>query len=89
MPRIQRKTEKKLSTYKDFLESDVLVFDGEDLVPELIAEKDAGHTTWKNNARKSGGRTISRYRPRIEGLFSRIKKIDDAGNTYWVGEIEE
>jgi RHS repeat-associated protein len=84
-PVIQRKTEKKFPEYEDALESDSFIFSGaEDLVPELIFSKDSkGADVWKKNIFREGSATVTRYRPRIEGSFARIEKIDDAGNVYW------
>jgi hypothetical protein len=60
IPRITRKTEKGLPKYDD---SDVFVMSGaEDLVPTT-------ETVPPRN-----GFTITRYRPRTEGLFARIEK---------------
>jgi RHS repeat-associated protein len=81
LPSIQRKTEKKLPQYNDEEESDTFIFAGaEDLVPELI--EDAGGNLVKNTFTYNG-LTITRYRPRIEGLFARIEKIEDNNNVYW------
>jgi hypothetical protein len=78
---IQRKTEKKLPEYRDADDSDTFIFSGaEDLVPELIQEANGN---WKKNTTTNNGITVTRYRPRIEGLFARIEKIDDHNNTYW------
>lgn len=84
-PSIQRKTEKKLPEYKDSLESDTFIFSGaEDLVPELILNKDThGNDVWKKNIFTENTSTVTRYSPRIEGGFTRIEKIEDAGNVYW------
>jgi len=84
-PHIQRKTDRKLPEYNDVFESDTFIFSGaEDLVPELILGKDfKGNDTWKKNVFKEGTSTVTRYRPRIEGSFARIEKIDDSGNIYW------
>jgi RHS repeat-associated protein len=81
VPSIQRKTEKELPEYKDSEESDTFIFSGaEDLVPELV--KDAGGHWVKNIIRKDDT-VITRYRPRIEGSFARIEKIEEHGNIYW------
>jgi RHS repeat-associated protein len=71
-PLIRRKTDKGLPQYDDAGESDVYILSGaEDLVPILDA----------NGARKAVMRKIfgvdyqvAYYRPRIEGLFSRIER---------------
>src|SRR5687767_8391705 len=67
---IQRKTDKKLPEYRDALEYDTFIFSGvEDLVPVLSKPGDPPG--------------ITRYRPRIEGSFARIEKIETGKNTYW------
>ena len=67
---IQRRTDKKLPEYKDDKDSDIFVFSGaEDLIPELT--EDAG-----GNWNKVSNNGITRYRPRIEGGFVRIEKIN-------------
>ncbi len=84
LPMIQRKTDKRLPRYQDGLEEDIYMLSGaEDLVPFL--EEDNG--TWKekdypNNG--SDGYTVKRYRPRIEGGFTRIEKIHHTDHgVYW------
>ncbi|MEO8764900.1 MAG: SpvB/TcaC N-terminal domain-containing protein [Ginsengibacter sp.] len=78
-PCIQRKTEKKLPEYRDEKESDTFIFSGvEDLVPALIEDAPG---KWIKDPKIPKGTT--RYRPRIEGGFARIEKINDAGNVYW------
>jgi RHS repeat-associated protein len=80
-PSIQRKTEKKLPQYKDEEESDIFLFSGaEDLVPELIQDENGNLV---KNSRTHNGVTVTRYRPRIEGLFARIEKIENNNNVYW------
>jgi RHS repeat-associated protein len=54
----------------------------EDLVPVLLQDT---HGQWSRDVSQRGGYSITRYRPRIEGLFSRIERwarIAD-GDTYW------
>lgn len=66
IPRITRKTEKGLPTYKD---ADVFVMSGaEDLVPKFKAN------TTEIDTFPHSGYTITRYRPRTEGLFAKIEK---------------
>jgi RHS repeat-associated protein len=83
-PIIQRKTDKRLPRYFEGPEEDIFMFSGaEDLVPYL--EKEGG--VWKEKQYHNNGTNgyqIKRYRPRIEGGFSRIEKIfhPDHG-TYW------
>jgi RHS repeat-associated protein len=79
VPAIQRKTDRKLPEYLDDVDSDVFTFSGaEDLVPEI---DNNGNRVVTTNAVTNV--VISNYRPRIEGGFSRIQKIEDQGNVYW------
>jgi len=89
VPTIHRRTEKKLPEYKDAEESDVFIIAGaEDMVPEFKQDekgnwlKDAAGNFLRNSITENGV-TITIYRPRIEGGFLRIEKIEDNGNTYW------
>lgn len=78
---IKRKTEKELPQYFDYTDSDTYVLaDAEDLVPELTKsgafhEYPSGDGLFK----------IRRYRPRIEGLFSRIERWLEltSGTIHW------
>lgn len=71
IPRITRKTEKGLPRYDA---DDVLVMSGaEDLVPSLQPVDNP-----------PPGYTITRYRPRTEGLFARIDMwVGDDGDVHW------
>jgi len=83
LPSIQRKTDKRLPRYLDGSEAeDTFMFSGaEDLAPVLKTENgalvpDIEHTP--------DGYNIKRYRPRIEGLFARIERIEHAMHAmYW------
>ncbi len=77
---ISRKTEKKLPEYNDAEESDTFLFSGaENLVPEL--KQDTSGNWMKDPALPDN---VKRYRPRIEGSFARIEKINETnGNVYW------
>lgn len=80
IPNIQRKTEKELPKYQDNNETDTFILSGaEDLVP-VLEEVYGDLIPYKRTVGKT---TLKRYRPRIEGLFSRIEKIEDDGNVYW------
>src|SRR5690606_15107599 len=82
MPSIKRKTDKILPRYHDFTdEEDTFMFSGlEDLVPTL--EWDCGE--WKRESKVVDGYKIDRFRPRIEGAFSRIERITQCDlGTYW------
>lgn len=80
LPVIQRKTDKKLPTYRDDVEDDIFMLSGfEDLVPYLREEDD-----WKSKEENKGNHRVKRYRPRIESDFSKIEKIIHEDNTvYW------
>ncbi|HMH20176.1 MAG TPA: SpvB/TcaC N-terminal domain-containing protein, partial [Puia sp.] len=79
---ISRKTAQQLPQYNDAGESDIFIFAGaEDLVPALHQDT-AGN--WIKDSSTTDGITITRYRPRIDGAFSRIEKITEPdGNVYW------
>ncbi len=69
IPRITRKTEKGLPTYKDL---DVFVMSGaEDLVPHL---QKIANNQWVPVVTDHGDFTVSLYRPRTEGQFARIER---------------
>ena len=83
---IKRKTARKLPEYRDEEESDTFILSGaEDLVPVLEKQGNA----WINYKRVKSldgvNYTVSRYRPRIEGLFARIEKWknNSSGDVYW------
>ncbi|MEM9472233.1 MAG: SpvB/TcaC N-terminal domain-containing protein, partial [Pseudomonadota bacterium] len=88
VPAIARKTEKGLPRYWDSQDSDEFVLSGsEDLVPVLVQSDD----DWIREQlppRTLHGLTYSvrRFRPRIEGLFSRIeywKNTNDPADSFW------
>jgi RHS repeat-associated protein len=86
IPRITRKTEKGLPKYDD---TDVFVMSGsEDLVLCLkrIADPATGTVTWApHDPVPHPTHTITRYRPRTEGLFARIERWvnNTTGETHW------
>ena len=79
LPSITRKTDKGLPRYDDAAASDVFILSGaEDLVP---VDRDEA-------PRHVGGACyrVSRFRPRIEGLFARIecwRNTADPGDVFW------
>jgi RHS repeat-associated protein len=88
LPSITRKTDKGLPQYDDAQESDTFILSGaEDLVHSLIWNG----SEWVREilpARTVFGKSyrIHRYRPRVEGLFSRIERWtnpDDSQDTFW------
>jgi RHS repeat-associated protein len=80
IPSITRKTDKGLPQYIDEAESDVFILSGsEDLVPILQSTGDR-----EEDSTTAPGYTIHRYRPRIEGLFSRIERWTSTnGDVHW------
>jgi RHS repeat-associated protein len=84
LPAITRKTDKGLPRYADASESDVFLLSGaEDLVP-VLEETSPG--VWEPpEPELRDGYAITRYRPRIEGLFARIERWTRTsdGDTFW------
>jgi RHS repeat-associated protein len=82
-PSITRRTDRGLPQFQDAIESDIFILSGaEDLVPALIQDATG---QWTRDITQRNGYTITRYRPRVEGLFSRIERwtrVSD-GDTYW------
>lgn len=86
LPEVRRKTDKGLPRYIDGDESDTFILSGaEDLVPEL--EESDGSWEQLSGIRNVDGVSyrVSRYRPRIEGLFARIEHWIDlqTGESHW------
>jgi RHS repeat-associated protein len=83
LPSITRKTDKGLPRYLDGEESDVFLLSGaEDLVPAL---RETRPDVWSADVDERDGYVITRYRPRIEGLFARIERWTrkSDGDTHW------
>jgi RHS repeat-associated protein len=83
IPAITRKTNKGLPQYSDGEESDVFIIAGaEDLVPVLDP---AGGRKALTKTVYGTPFQVTFYRPRIEGLFSRIERwtAADTGITHW------
>ena len=86
IPRITRKTEKGLPTYKN---QDVFVMSGaEDLVPHLQQVENAPDQ-WEPVVTELGEFTISLYRPRTEGQFARIERWERSGDVHWRATTKE
>jgi len=82
LPSIKRKTEGELPRY---LDSDTFIFsDTEDLVPALMRETTGAYVAAAHDS-ACGRFTITPYRLRIEGAFSRIERWCDkaTGETRW------
>jgi hypothetical protein len=78
LPQIARKTDRRLPEYADREDSDVFLLSGaEDLVPVL----EGGERVVIATATE----VIERFRPRTEGLFSRIDKVSviATGEVFW------
>ncbi len=83
LPAITRKTDKGLPRYCDGDESDVFLLSGaDDLVPVL--DQAGGRQTLARTVYGTPFQ-VSFYRPRIEGLFSRIERwtATDTGISHW------
>lgn len=77
---IERKTAKGVPRYRDSEDSDTFVLSGaEDMVPVLV-----GGVIHDDRATHPG-QIVRRYRPRIEGPFSRVERWTDAatGAVHW------
>jgi len=86
LPSIVRKTDKGLPQYWDADESDVFILSGaEDLVPILIEKNGKRERESFDSHADEPGYFVQRYRPRIEGLFSRIERWTDknSGISHW------
>ena len=84
LPSITRRTDKGLPRYQDAHESDIFIVSGaEDLVPVLVQDSQG---QWEPEiVSPRNGYSITRYCPRIEGLFARIERWtrQSDGDTYW------
>jgi RHS repeat-associated protein len=84
LPSITRRTDKGLPRYADHEESDIFILSGsEDLVPVLVRDDDG---PWIDEPiPPRDGYAIKSFRPRTEGLFSRIERWTrrDDGTTHW------
>ncbi|MEP7107403.1 MAG: SpvB/TcaC N-terminal domain-containing protein [Ferruginibacter sp.] len=79
---IQRKTDKKIPRYREDPEEDIFMFSSvEDLVPFLIEVRKGERESREVD---TGGYSVKRYRPRIEGSFSKIERITHKDHgVYW------
>jgi len=83
LPSITRRTDKGLPQYRDDEESDIFVLSGaEDLVRVLVQDADGRP---RLDEYERDGYRITRYRPRIEGLFARIERWTclETGEAHW------
>jgi len=81
IPAITRKTDKGLPQYRDAEESDIFVLSGaEDLTPAFRQ-----HEAPALDTELRDGYLVTRYRPRVEGLFARIERWTRQcdGDTHW------
>jgi RHS repeat-associated protein len=80
LPSITRKTDKGLPRYDDAQESDVFILSGAD---DLVASLTTSGERFED-VDTAPGYTIRRYRPRIEGPFTRIERwTRDDGDVHW------
>lgn len=79
-PIITRRTDRGIPQYLDNQESDVFILSGsEDLVPVLNPDG-------SRFEEERDGYQVTRYRPRIEGLFARIERwanLNDPADAFW------
>src|SRR5260221_2290055 len=86
LPAITRRTDKGLPQYGDSAESDIFLISGaEDLVPLLVKVGDQWQRQPSTRTMNGIAYRIQQYRPRIEGLFSRIERWTDTqtGEIHW------
>jgi len=82
LPTVTRKTEKGLPRYSDRDESDIFILsEAEDLVPLLVQRGGAWQRDEVTRSVYGAQYAVHRYRPRVEGLFSRIER--------WVNQADE
>lgn len=86
VPSIKRKTDKGIPRYNDKEQSDTFILSSqEDLVPLLVLQG-ANWVPFTQPRTVNGNiYTVSRYRPRIDGKFSRIERWEQQGttNVFW------
>ena len=86
VPAISRKTDQRLPRYADDPDTDTFILSGaEDLVP-VREERDESWVQVPEQHYVAGrAYAVQGYRPRIEGLFSRIERWRnvDTGETHW------
>ncbi|MDU9005966.1 SpvB/TcaC N-terminal domain-containing protein [Sedimentitalea todarodis] len=79
IPSVSRRTDRGLPQYRDAEDSDTYVIAGlEDLVPARDGSGALIETTLDDGASQS--HRVRRYRPRIEGSFSRIERWENLAN---------
>lgn len=86
LPAVTRKTDKGLPTYRDADELDTFILSGgEDLVPVLVEAEGQWEREPLVRTINGVGYRIQAYRPRSEGLFSRIERWTnrDTGQSHW------
>jgi RHS repeat-associated protein len=80
VPSISRRTDQGLPLYHDAEDSDVFQISGaEDLVPAVTSDG-------SRDERTRNGYRVTCYRPRIEGMFSRIERwasLADRADVFW------
>jgi hypothetical protein len=84
VPSISRKTEKGLPRYDDVDDSDTFIMSSaQDLVPAL--RQDSSGNWARETLDPVGQYTVRRFRPRVEGLFARIERLQGSmpGDVFW------
>ncbi len=86
LPTITRSTDKRLPLYRDGENADAFLISGaEDLTP-MLHKKPNGTWERKTFPRSRDGHTyaVEQFRPRVEGLFSRVERWTRAdGDVHW------
>ncbi|HSR18219.1 MAG TPA: SpvB/TcaC N-terminal domain-containing protein, partial [Ignavibacteriaceae bacterium] len=83
---ISRKTDDKLPEYRDEEDSDTYILSGAEDLVTLLEFQEGSWVKYKEIKNENGiDYTVTRYRPRIEGLFARIEKWKDngTGEVFW------
>jgi len=86
IPAVSRKTSRGLPRYWDATDSDTFILGGaEDLVPALSESGGTWSVVESHRTVSSVDYTVRRYRPRVEGAFSRIERWtrDSDGDIHW------
>jgi hypothetical protein len=83
LPSIKRKTDKGLPKYDDGLNDEFIIAGAEELVP--VFKPNSNEIEDTSRSINSVEFSIRQYRPRIEGLFSRIERWTRAsdGDVHW------
>jgi RHS repeat-associated protein len=86
VPSISRKTAKRIPRYRDDDDTDVFVHSGQDdLVPDLVTSSEGSVLDAFTVSVGPKSFEVRRYRPRVEGEFTRIERWRDTatGDVHW------